>query len=413
MTAYHHSNTDVNKAYKVFFEALKLDDIDALVAAAWNFFNMPVLLTDENYKLISMYPRQKVGEGIWDTLLEKSVLPNATVEAYQREYLENQDIHYKPFYADSGLVAECPRIFGEVFEGDNIYGHVAVFMFDEPLFDGDISSVQVFIDALKLLMIPRKSRERSSLSSYLADLLDTSAAPQIRSLAARSLSASLPGAFALMATPVGDTASERAFATMIISQIPTIYRSAVSAFYSGSVVTLFGLMSGGAYSDEEEAFFARVAAQLSPANFPSGISMPFTDLSELHGRFMQARTTALLSEKQFDFFDRLYPGQMFAIICKSAEPQMFIHPRLFAVKEYDAGHNTEYFDTLKAYCMAMHDRERCAAELCIHRNTLLYRLNRIQELFGISFDDPRMSLMLLDSFQLWDIHEKLQYSREK
>lgn len=36
----------------------------------------------------------------------------------------------------------------------------------------------------------------------------------------------------------------------------------------------------------------------------------------------------------------------------------------------------------------------------IHRNTLFYRLNRIQELTGISLDDVRLCALLLNNFYL-------------
>ena len=406
MTAFHHHQINTSDAYRTFFEALQSDNIDALVEAAWSLFNMPVLITDENYKLLCQYPRQRIGETIWDTLLEKKVLPLEIIEDYQKEYLENKNLYYRPFYADSGLVTGCPRIFGEVYEGEQIYGHVAVFMFDELVYPNDIEVVQIFIDALRMLMIPRKNRDRASLSSYLSDLLEPETAPQMRALAARSLSASLPGTFSLMATPVGSSASQRAFATMVISQIPTIYRSTVSAVYNGCIVTLFGLMSGGHYTDKEKAFFSRVANYLSPADSPSGISPPFTDLSQMHGRFKQAYTAAMLADNTFEFFDRLQPDPMFELICQNVDADLFIHPLLNKLRDYDNENNTDYFNTLMVYSLSLHNKEVSASKLCIHRNTLLYRLNRIQEIFGFSFDYPSNALIILNSFQLWKVYHR-------
>jgi hypothetical protein len=406
MTVKPHIQVNLNDVYRIFFEALKYDSIDALVEAAFNIFNLPVILTNENYKLICQYPKQKTGEEIWDTLLEKKVLPLSTVEEYQKEYLESMDRCYRPFYANSGLVKNCPRIFGEVYEGEQIYGHVAVFMFDSPLYPNDIDVVQVFVDALKMLMVPRKNRNIASLSSYLNDLLEPDTAPQVCSLATRSLALSLRGTFALMVTPVGNSASQRAFATMVISQIPTIYRSSVSTVYNGCIVTLLGMMKGGDYTEKEKDFFSDVVNYLSPANHPSGISQPFSNLLEMRGRFHQAHMTALLTDKPFEIFDRLFPDQMFELVCRNVDADMFIHPLLKQLRDYDSENNTEYFKTLMIYSLSFHNRESSAAKLCIHRNTLLYRLNRIEDIFDFSIEDPAKAIALLNSFQLWRVHQK-------
>ena len=403
MTTYHHMERRTSEAYRIFFEALKLDNIDALVSAAWNFFNLPVLLTDENYKLICLYPKRKIGEDIWDTLYENSALPLDTVRAFQNEYLKNIRLHYKPFYADTGLVKQCPRIFGEVFTESRIVGHVAVFMFDQPLFPEDISCVQVFIDALKILMSPRRSAARSTLSSYLTDLLDSAASPQLRFLARRGLSASLSGDYSLMVTPVGESASGRAFAAMITSHIQSEYRSVVCAEYNGCIVTLFGLMSGGQYTQKEREFFCRISQKFSEAEAFCGLSEPFSDLAELQGRFQQAFVTARLTKEPLAVFHELFPDQIFDFLIRSAPPRMFIHPILGELWEYDRKKNTDYFNTLRVYSLSLHDKDASAVTLCIHRNTLLYRLNRIQELFHVPYDDPATALSILNSFQLWRV----------
>lgn len=48
----------LEEAYRVFFEALKQDSIEALIRTAWEFFGLPVLMTDENYKLVCQYPKK-------------------------------------------------------------------------------------------------------------------------------------------------------------------------------------------------------------------------------------------------------------------------------------------------------------------------------------------------------------------
>ncbi|WP_084036933.1 PucR family transcriptional regulator [Haloechinothrix halophila] len=62
--------------------------------------------------------------------------------------------------------------------------------------------------------------------------------------------------------------------------------------------------------------------------------------------------------------------------------------RLSMLKESDRTQNTEYIATLRAYFEASCDRARAAQLLFVHRNTLRYRLCRIQDMCGLDLEDP-------------------------
>lgn len=62
--------------------------------------------------------------------------------------------------------------------------------------------------------------------------------------------------------------------------------------------------------------------------------------------------------------------------------------RLSTLEESDRTQNTEYIATLRAYFEASCDRARAAQLLFVHRNTLRYRLCRIQDMCGLDLEDP-------------------------
>lgn len=85
---------------------------------------------------------------------------------------------------------------------------------------------------------------------------------------------------------------------------------------------------------------------------------------------------------------------------------MFLHPVLEKIRIYDQKNETEYFETLRIYSLTLHDREATAKTLCIHRNTLGYRLRRIEELFSVPFEEPGTALAILNSFQLLECEKQ-------
>lgn len=57
---------------------------------------------------------------------------------------------------------------------------------------------------------------------------------------------------------------------------------------------------------------------------------------------------------------------------------------LSALKNYDAVHNSNYTDTLKTYIKANYNISEAARLSNLHRQSLIYRLDKIEELTGLS-----------------------------
>jgi purine catabolism regulator len=54
-------------------------------------------------------------------------------------------------------------------------------------------------------------------------------------------------------------------------------------------------------------------------------------------------------------------------------------------------HETELAKTLSVYLQLRNDINKTAKKLHVHRNTLIYRLNKIRDLAGVEIDDPEVA----------------------
>ena len=72
----------------------------------------------------------------------------------------------------------------------------------------------------------------------------------------------------------------------------------------------------------------------------------------------------------------------------------FYEARLGALREYDARHRADLVRTLEAYFSAGGSLAATAAVLRTHRNTVLYRLRRIETLASARLRDPQVALEL-------------------
>lgn len=77
------------------------------------------------------------------------------------------------------------------------------------------------------------------------------------------------------------------------------------------------------------------------------------------------------------------------------------HPVLRQIRHYDETRGTQYYETLRCYVMEERSVTRTAQALHIHKNTLLYRMGRLQELFPLDLSEKEERLRLILSFMLY------------
>jgi len=75
-------------------------------------------------------------------------------------------------------------------------------------------------------------------------------------------------------------------------------------------------------------------------------------------------------------------------------PDDLVDPRLWALRDYDAGHDGSLVDTLRAYLDCFGDVAAAGVVLHVHPNTVRYRMRRVEKILGTSLGDPDDRLVL-------------------
>ena len=151
------------------------------------------------------------------------------------------------------------------------------------------------------------------------------------------------------------------------------------------------------YIEDLSSFAKRYRASI-------GLSYPFTDAVNLPGYYEQTNIALQFGGGE--------PGQVYSCsdyaiaYIKSALRKTLradiSHTALTVLSEYDKKKGTDYYHTLSTYLFMNCDQTRTAERLHIHRNSLIYRINRIQELLEIDLEDDSQRFYLLQSFFIRD-----------
>ena len=81
---------------------------------------------------------------------------------------------------------------------------------------------------------------------------------------------------------------------------------------------------------------------------------------------------------------------------KEEDIRLFIHPGVMKLLHYDRDNNTDFLNTLCEYLKTPGQTSNISKRLHIHKNTLIYRMNRIQSIMDCKIEngDEMLSLGL-------------------
>jgi purine catabolism regulator len=143
----------------------------------------------------------------------------------------------------------------------------------------------------------------------------------------------------------------------------------------------------------------REASAVGPVTV--GLGRAEQGLAGLRRSFTQAQEALTLARRLFEgervlSFSDLGIYRLLCRLQESEELSAFYAQTLAPLVRYDAGHGTELVPTLEAFFAHHGNVSQTAESLYLHRNSLLYRLERIGEITALDLNDPddRFALQL-------------------
>lgn len=145
----------------------------------------------------------------------------------------------------------------------------------------------------------------------------------------------------------------------------------------------------------------RLSEFLTTYNCLCLLSPVFTSFEELY-KINAMFKVVLEYLKRHAYNDRLYHFYEFAdqyskwLLAENMPINTIEHPMIRKIIDYDKKHKSDYLETLKCYFKNESSIAITSNYLHMHRNSLLYRINRIEKLLGVSLDD-------------WKVREQLSF----
>ena len=138
-----------------------------------------------------------------------------------------------------------------------------------------------------------------------------------------------------------------------------------------------------------------------------GMSLPFSGIKPIVDYFQQTEIVARLACSKnvpggrCDYYD--YAVDDMLVTALTNKSLYTCHPDIRMLREYDAENNTEYLSTLHTFLRCERSIVKSSQQLFIHRNTLVYRIKKINELIRCDLEDAYARMYLLLSIQTLEL----------
>lgn len=141
-----------------------------------------------------------------------------------------------------------------------------------------------------------------------------------------------------------------------------------------------------------------------------GIGRPYKNPFDLTKSHFEARNAIRLGQlscenKSVFLFENLGIYKILCQVNRMEELEYYTKDNVLKLKQYDLENNSEYFKTMEAFIKFNGNINETAKYLCVHYNTVKYRLNVIRKILNLNIEDPDIRLDFLIGIKIVNLLE--------
>ena len=400
------------------------EGIQSLLDLSESIFKNHISVIDGSYKLMAWTKGIETDDYVTNVLLKHGYHPQETVYLFQKLR------RIEEFEKNKGLIVSNDRITSEyvtvkkVFHSSGTVSSIIVMICcGRDATAGLLEIFQYLIDKIKYYIDrdmsdeSNKAAARALITDILSDTIGTAEEVKARAQYAR-LSFVENYRACVFCFPDSNNMPIRKTIYMISSVLP----NATTFSFERNIVVLLTEQPDETtdlpWIDRFKGKLADIRPYLEEFGFICGISNVFKNLLGCGTAYMQglkAAQTALQlkpltqggKEKIFTFED----VWIHYVLSDQVRPnqKLFKNSSLFStmrcIRRYDREHGTDVMNILKLYLENDCKASAVGRIMHMHRNTVLYHIERIKENLGVSLDDPEEKLKLLLAYKMEDFNQ--------
>lgn len=400
------NTVDFLRLYEEMFQILPSGSIQELLDICYKIVGVPILAVDIMYNVLGISPQAKTGDYQWDYLLEKrGYETDMIVQLYEEGIMQSVNENEAPYIVDWGSCKDAPKIQGIIRVNDIIEGYVTMNCMEAPITPDKMKAMEIIQNTCAFFFKDCESESSmhyTHLKTFTGELFQhrIHSRKQLE-LWFKDTGIRLDPPYQVVAVSTDET-NEKNVLSYIRKSIRQFFPCQLALIQRNVLLILQYNMNIAKNTEASEKQFHTI---LEKFNAHCGVSSCFDNLLELANYQIQAEDamklgSALNPRYRIAYYEDYYLPAILLPRMEQMPQSNYLSPVITKVQEYDKTHSTDFLPTLQAYITSLCSTAETAEHLHIHRNTLLYRLNKIEELTGASLRDPYTFMHLMISFYM-------------
>lgn len=382
--------------YKYIMELIpQTDDLNIFLQKIYMRYNMPVIVTDIAFHLIAYGGPYPCPDPLWQALITTgAAAPETVIDYYFGEgFTDKMSAAGEPIDVTWGVNIEYPQTTCSVYLGNSIEGCCSVMYREREKLDFALklngavkTSVEIFLGG-KMRRQPMGSAPDRLIAARV--LLENTDAPiQLLTSTAFYKNVGLNPGYMVVAMHTDEISVGRL--QNIVSSIKILHPNMLYVNKSDDMYMLFQNINDDAM---REKILSDIKAEASAkAAFICGASGTFAYLEKRDAYIEQARLALEHGIEQggrncihsfFDYFAEIILRHGYDNIY----PESLVVPELKRLIDFDKENSSDYYQSLCCYIFERCDMTKAAAKLYVHRNSLMYRIKKCEEIMQADLSD--------------------------
>lgn len=407
--------------YQKILDILPTRNMQTLTDVCYEMIGVPISITDITYTLQAITPKNKTGDYYWDYLLDHTRYEtDMVVRLYEEGIMQSAIENIHPYVINWGAAtSDFPKIVGVIRINNIIEGYIVMQCPKDGITNERMTAMSIIQKACAVIYGDSNSEnsmelihQKAFIGALFKDTIHTQSQLDIW-YKHTHLNINAPYQIIAISTP---KIKEKQVLSYIQKLIHT-FTPCQFTIIQNNILYILLYHNSVANSDHQKYLRKYIADLLIKFNAHCGISNLFYNLIDTTKYRTQAEYALHFGimfhpNQQLHNYEDYYLPSILAPRVIEMFPCNYLSPAITYLQEYDKIHFSNFLETLKCYITNLCSTSETINILHIHRNSLLYRINKIEELTGISLDDYHTRLHLMISFYMMELEKKLQKNQQ-
>lgn len=148
----------------------------------------------------------------------------------------------------------------------------------------------------------------------------------------------------------------------------------------------------------------RYASILEIHNYKAGFSSAFSNIREIYDYYQQAKRAVsvghFVDHRTIFYYPDIMVDDMLNTLAEYSDLKQYCSSALSLLQQYDKKYGTEYLKTIHMFLLCCGNITNMSKEMYTHRNTIVHRLKKIEEICDIDLNDHETRLKLALSIKI-------------